>query len=115
MDRKSLGAAVRGLRNQRDLKLRQVEKPGEFTYQYVSDVERGRANVTIDTLNSIVAEMGGEVVFTVLPAEALDEERRAILRRFAELAPRVSPDFLDGLLLGMEARAKPLPRSEEPE
>lgn len=109
-----VGHELRALRLRRGLTLREVAPRAGVTYAYVSDVETGRANVTLGTLVEIAAACGGEValaireqgaptiesIITSLPSDRL---RRVV--RIAQLAPRVSLDLLDGVIVGLEAAA----------
>jgi transcriptional regulator with XRE-family HTH domain len=104
MDRSRLGTEIRALRKARNLTLREVAEVAGVSYQYVSDVENGQANVTLDALESILCAVGGEAVVTVVPAG--QPRDMAALARLAELIPRVSPELLDGVILGLEARAR---------
>jgi len=121
MDREAIGQGIRSLRKTRKLTLREVaEKTGEtseerLSYQYVSHVERGEANATYDALDRILEALNGESVCMVLGREQLDATRLEALRRFAAVLPHVSPDTVDGVLLGLEARASVAATSEDDE
>lgn len=104
MDRSRLGSEIRALRKRHSLTLRDVGEAAGVSYQYVSDVENGQANVTIEALESILSAVGGEAVITVVPAGQPCD--MSVLARLAELIPRISPELLEGVILGLEARAR---------
>lgn len=63
MDRRSLGKELALLRQERGLSLRQVEAMCGVSYQYISAMENGapNANVTLDTLTSILTALNGDL------------------------------------------------------
>lgn len=67
MERALLGSQIRNLRTARGLNQRSVAAEAGCTFQYVSDVENGQANVTIGVLDAIAASVGGLLVCEVLP------------------------------------------------
>jgi transcriptional regulator with XRE-family HTH domain len=114
MDRARLGMDIRALREARRLKQRDVAEAAGVTFQYVSDVEKGEANVTIGVLEKIATAVGADIDVVVRSPEAanaldqalsqLPPDRAAYVAKFAELARRASPDLLDGIIVGLQAR-----------
>lgn len=89
---------------------RDVASKAGCTFQYISDVESGQANVTIGQLESIARALGAELVVDVregdaAPLEAVAPEWRARIARIAELAPHAGVDMVDGIIIALEARA----------
>lgn len=65
MDRTEIGAKLRRLREAKGLTLREVGERAGVTFQYVSDVEKGEANVTIGALERISEAVGSHLLLDV--------------------------------------------------
>ncbi len=126
MDRKLLGQQLRGIREARGLTLRAIdpdlkreltasnEQDSKEPWKFVSAIENGEGNPTLGRLELIARALGNEFVASFRPAgtaaslvraaDQLRPEQLARVLRFAELAERASPDLLDGVIIGLEAR-----------
>jgi transcriptional regulator with XRE-family HTH domain len=67
VDKSLVGAALRRLRKERKLTLRDVAQVAGVTHSYVALLEKGKSNVTLDTLVSVTRAMGGRLMITVRP------------------------------------------------
>ena len=62
--RKYVGECIRMAREGKGLSLRQVEKLTGIAYNHIGRIERGKYNVTIDTLAVIANALGVRITFT---------------------------------------------------
>lgn len=118
MDKIAIGSRVRALRKQRGMTLRDLEDASGVSYQYVSALETAapNANVTVDTLNKILAVLGASLEVRGELPEAhqqlertvaqLSPEQVARLVRIAAALPSVSSRTADVLTLAFEGAAE---------
>lgn len=62
--RKYVGECIRMAREAKGLSLRQVEKLTGVAFNHIGRIERGKYNVTIDTLAVIANALGVRITFT---------------------------------------------------
>lgn len=62
--RKDVGESIRRAREAKGLSLRQVEKLTGIAFNHIGRIERGKYNVTIDTLAVIANALGVRITFT---------------------------------------------------
>ena len=62
--RKDVGECIRRAREAKGLSLRQVEKLTGIAFNHIGRIERGKYNVTIDTLAVIANALGVRITFT---------------------------------------------------
>lgn len=62
--RKDVGECIRRAREEKGLSLRQVEKLTGVAFNHIGRIERGKYNVTIDTLAVIANALGVRITFT---------------------------------------------------
>lgn len=62
--RKYVGESIRMAREAKGLSLRQVEKLTGIAFNHIGRIERGKYNVTIDTLAVIANALGVRITFT---------------------------------------------------
>lgn len=93
VDKSLVGAALRRLRKQRKLTLREVAQIAGVTHSYVALLEKGRSNVTLDTLVSVTRAMGGRLMVSVRPDTdvLIVPDPDELVRRLAKVLPRASP------------------------
>ncbi len=112
MDHLRLGKQLRVLREKKGLRLKDVEAVVGVSYQYVSDVETGRAKdaTTLRTLAAIADASDGELIVEALPKGsgvlleklgALSPDQIERVERFIDALSRLDSRFVDGILLGM--------------
>jgi transcriptional regulator with XRE-family HTH domain len=65
----ALGAAIRTLRDERDLKQLDVAEDAGITVAHLSKIERGKVNPTWGTVEAIAAALGVKVVDVAATAE----------------------------------------------
>jgi transcriptional regulator with XRE-family HTH domain len=58
----ALGAAIRGLREERDLKQLAVAEDAEITVSHLSKIETGKVNPTWGTVEAIAKALGATIV-----------------------------------------------------
>lgn len=89
MDRARLGQQLRGLRRAKGLTQRDLPQPVGVTFQYISDIEKGKANPTLEVLERFAAAVDGDLQIDVDPATKGEvAEVMALVRQLspAELA-----------------------------
>jgi transcriptional regulator with XRE-family HTH domain len=93
LDKALVGAALRRLRKQRKLTLRDVAQVAGVTHSYVALLEKGKSNVTLDTLVSVTRAMGGRLMVAIRPDTdvLIVPEAAEIVERLSKVLPRVSP------------------------
>lgn len=69
--RRDLGARIRDIRVEQGLSLRRLGLMTGVDYAYLSNIENGSANTTIDTLLKICAALDVEVFFTLCPRKTV--------------------------------------------
>lgn len=118
-DRETIAHYVRSLRQSQGLTLRAAAEKAGVSHAYLDSIERCRpnANITIDTLGSVVRALGGNVTLVCGEAEGLtdDEWARVALVSRALLAAREDAalgavvyavlDMLEARLTQMERKA----------
>ena len=62
--RKDVGESIRRARETKGLSLRQVEKLTGIAFNHIGRIERGKYNVTIDTIAVIANALGVRITFT---------------------------------------------------
>jgi transcriptional regulator with XRE-family HTH domain len=91
-DRETIAEYVRSLRKTQALSLRAAAEKAGVSHAYLDSIERCRpnANITIDTLGSIIRALGGNVTLVFGEADGLTEEEwgRVALVSRALLAAR---------------------------
>jgi len=58
LHRKNLGRRIRIFRKENRLTQERLAEKAELAPSYISDVERGRENISVDTLNRIAKALG---------------------------------------------------------
>ena len=118
MKRARLADQIRELRQRSGKTVREAADGSGYSYQYLNALENNapNANPTLDALDAITAQIGGEVTVWAAPAGTAGRltEAMAVLSpgqveralRFAELARDASADLLDGVILALEARTR---------
>ena len=119
MNNPRLAEQIRALRQRAGKTVREAAEGSGYSYQYLNAIENNSAaaNPTIDAIEAIVASLGGVATISADPKDAADRLSQAVgaltpdqvrrVIRFAELARQASPDLLDGVILALEARARP--------
>lgn len=115
MDRIAVGAAIRRERERRGLTQTDVGEKAGITYQYVSEIERGIANVTLAALEAVATAL--ELNVDVSVTDPKDDSTRAslataiselspvdleLLARAARVLPAVETAMKAGLVQGLE-------------
>lgn len=59
--RKELGEKIRELRTAKGLSVRSFAESLGLNYSYISKIERGEINTTIDMLSTLAGALGGEL------------------------------------------------------
>jgi transcriptional regulator with XRE-family HTH domain len=70
----ALGLAVRGLRNERDLKARQVAAQADVNVTHYSRLEHGRVNPSWGTVRRIADALGLSVSELAMRAEQIERD-----------------------------------------
>lgn len=101
----NVGDRIKALRQERKLTLRELSQKADISISFLSDIENGRSNPSLDRLKSIaealdttVSYLLGEIADTPTPAgkePSLDDEIMAIMR---DLGPDITLQFYDWIL-----------------
>ena len=85
----ALGSRIKALRRQRGLSQEQLASKADITAQYVSNIERGRENPTLDLLLRLAAAL------RVSPVDVFDFDAQALDRRTLQAEIRKLTDTQD--------------------
>lgn len=72
MNKEQIGRTLRSIRERKRLTLREVGEAAGVSFQYVSDVEKAEANVTIGALERLAAATGAELIIEIRDVEQPD-------------------------------------------
>lgn len=78
--RKLIGERIRAIRKQKGITQEELAEKAELMYQYISGVERGTRNISIDSLDRIIQALGigyDEIFVFGNPASYLLKEENA--------------------------------------
>lgn len=122
MDWVVLGKQIRELRRRNSLTQQAVAEVADVSHTFVSHLEKGRRNATIETLEKIVSAAGGTLrvvaapVDVAVPAGGLTAEERALVARLARAIPYLSRQDAEREVRFLEMRAgvEPATESSEP-
>lgn len=112
--RKHFGQRVRQLRKAAGLTQEELASRAGMSFKYVSSVERGDQNITLETLERLVRALGIEpyeaFLFTLREGRPADVPVEVVLRKLVRRADRaVAPlviDYLQSLLRWADAQRK---------
>ncbi len=90
---KILGKRIQKLREERRLTQEDMEEKTGINARYLSAIECGKRNVTLDTLDKIARGLGVELYELLLPWEGGDSEQK-IKRAFEKLINEVKGEEL---------------------
>jgi len=118
MDKKGLrsevGARIRALRESKGLTLEELAKRvGGLHYTYIGRAELGRKNLTLDTLERIMAALEVEPyeMFSVTVAKGGDSARAKDIELAGNILARMDPEVREAFMaLGRTLAAKRAPR-----
>lgn len=95
---------LRELRQERGLRLKDVSEQAGISIPYLSDLERGRTNPSLETLQTLAAAHGISVHDLLEPVEFYGEQTQASLPKgLAELVAdptlgaQITPDWIQSL------------------
>lgn len=89
MLRSWFGAAVRRARAERGITQREAAALAGVSYQLISQIETGRVNTTVDTIEAIADALGIELVLVS------EGSRPGVARRFLAVLPNIPEEELD--------------------
>lgn len=96
LDKHALGRAIRARRLAQGLTLRELAEKAALSHSAVDNIEHGRQNVTLDTLQTVARALGLEVDVEVVGAEP--GPRDVVIARVARILPRLPDEDLDVFL-----------------
>ncbi|MDR3576158.1 MAG: XRE family transcriptional regulator [Anaerolineaceae bacterium] len=94
----SIGSRIRVRRNELQLSLRDLASQTELTASFLSQLERGQTNASVDSIRKICSALGISLL-SLLPEEPLPDAQQATSRLYSPLVrsnerPRISfPDI----------------------
>lgn len=108
MDKRDIGRQIAELRQERGLTLRAAAPLCGVAFSTLGQIEHGKINITLDTLDAIAHGLGGVACVGVVdasepaPLPAPPTARRGVARRFLEVLPHLPSDEIELLLVQME-------------
>lgn len=72
---RAIGVAIRALRRERNITMEALAERADISYQYLSEIERGRCNFSVAVLQGLATALGVPMADIVARA-GLDDSRR---------------------------------------
>ncbi|MCI6257334.1 MAG: helix-turn-helix domain-containing protein [Clostridiales bacterium] len=105
MDKKTdlsiqVGKRIRALRQEQGITVERLAEAADISVQYMSEIERGKKNMTIPILKNMVEALHTSADYLLFGTTELDPACDIVSRRLAELIP-VERDMVARCLLAM--------------
>lgn len=105
MDKKTdlsiqVGKRIRALRQEQGITVERLAEAADISVQYMSEIERGKKNMTIPILKNMVEALHTSADYLLFGTTELDPASDIVSRRLAELIP-VERDMVARCLLAM--------------